>query len=150
MGCVLMLTTCITFVASMAIMLYRYVAVLTRSVRITCTSNGGSLARRASRWCLWSDMHCLQDGVVNAYLAKVFDNLPRHMARAVHLFSTFFFTKLLGPKPPVIHSTPKQLLNAIKYMDVRRCDISNWAFMGRSNESCSFASFWYLDEPWCD
>jgi Ulp1 family protease len=75
-------------------------------------------------------MHGPQDGVINAYLAKVFDNLPGHMAQAVHLFSTFFFTKLLGPKPAAIRSTPEQILSAIKYMDVRRCDIWNWAFLG--------------------
>lgn len=63
--------------------------------------------------------------MVNAYLRSVHARLPSSLADPVYLFSTFFFSKLLGTLPPPINASSRQLLEQVAYTDVRRCGPGN-------------------------
>lgn len=63
----------------------------------------------------------LQDNVVNAYLARVRAEVARHHVVQTHVFSTFFLTRLMDPKPPPVRSTLATLLARLNYANVQKC-----------------------------
>ena len=66
-------------------------------------------------------MSLVQDSVVNAYLARVHADVAKKQPVPPFLFTTFFLTRLMDPKPPPIRSTLATLLTRLHYGNVQRC-----------------------------
>jgi hypothetical protein len=62
----------------------------------------------------------MQSGVVNSYLAAVHRHVSPQWSNPPFLFTTFFLSQLIGPRPPPVKSSVGSLMRLINYMALQK------------------------------